>query len=64
MSSYRTNTRLTARSYIAFATLAIFLFLQTGAIVQAEEIKRPKRFIYNSDGGNIFIDKKPPMKPR
>ena len=23
-----------------------------------------KRFIYNSDGGNIFIDKQPPMKPK
>ena len=24
---------------------------------------RQKRFIYNSDGGNMFIDKKPPMTP-
>ena len=24
---------------------------------------RPRRFIYNSDGGNIFIDKAPPMSP-
>jgi hypothetical protein len=24
---------------------------------------RSRRFIYNSDGGNIFIDKAPPMAP-
>ncbi len=25
--------------------------------------ERPSRFIYNSDGGNIFIEKQPPMTP-
>lgn len=31
--------------------------------VSAAESERPRRFIYNSDGGNIFIDKEPPMQP-
>ncbi len=29
----------------------------------AAESERPRRFIYNSDGGNMFIDKKSPMTP-
>jgi len=27
------------------------------------EPRRTRRFIYNSDGGNIFVDKAPPMTP-
>ncbi|NUM55626.1 MAG: hypothetical protein HUU46_18445 [Candidatus Hydrogenedentes bacterium] len=43
------------------AAVALALVAQLGAFVEAEE--RAFRFIYNSDGGNIFIDKQPPMKP-
>lgn len=46
---------------LRLATLALLLgVVATSAAAQPQ---RPHRFIYNSDGGNIFIDKPPPMQP-
>jgi hypothetical protein len=42
---------------------AVVLTTSLGSDLSAEEYERPRRFIYNSDGVNIFIDRKPPMSP-
>jgi len=41
----------------------LLLLLATAATCGAAEPERPRRFIYNSDGGNMFIYKQPPMLP-
>ncbi|NOY42971.1 MAG: hypothetical protein GXP26_14190 [Planctomycetes bacterium] len=47
-----------------YATLALMIFASLGCnVTSAAEQERPRRFIYNSDGGNIFIYKNPPMTP-
>ena len=45
--------------------LAFFVQLEVHgqSAVHGAEHNRTRRFIYNSDGGNIFIDKEPPMTP-
>lgn len=43
--------------------LAAILSFAAAPVVVWAESERPFRFIYNSDGGNIFIDKPPPMQP-
>ncbi len=43
--------------------LAATLIFMAPSLAAAEDNARPRRFIYNSDGGNIFIDKMPPMMP-
>lgn len=52
-------------SYKRICTIlaAILLTSTLSVALSAAENERPRRFIYNSDGGNIFIDKKPPMSP-
>jgi hypothetical protein len=56
-----TYSRSSARSAACvLATVLLALMWQTAA---AAEPELPRRFIYNSDGGNIFIDKLPPMTP-
>ena len=43
--------------------LSFFALLVAAANCGAAEPERPKRFIYNSDGSNMFIYKQPPMQP-
>jgi hypothetical protein len=43
--------------------VAIVLTPVLSSSLSAAERERTRRFIYNSDGVNIFIDKKPPMSP-
>lgn len=50
------------RSGQSFRRLALVLAIAGSAAVVQGEPSPPFRFIYNSDGGNIFIDKPPPMK--
>ena len=53
---------MTQRSWASFpAVILIACVVLCRAI--AEPPERQFRFIYNSDGGNIFIDKAPPMTP-
>ncbi len=55
---------ISSNSKIFCAVLAVMVLTSTlGSVLSAAESERPRRFIYNSDGVNIFIDKKPPMSP-
>ncbi|MEO2046351.1 MAG: hypothetical protein ABGX16_07240 [Pirellulales bacterium] len=46
----------------ALMKIILLAFFIQSAVYGAEH-NRIRRFIYNSDGGNIFIDKEPPMTP-
>jgi len=43
--------------------VAALIFFNLPVFVCADEVKRPSRVIYNSDGVNMFIDVVPPMTP-
>jgi len=47
---------------ISFSAWLTFFTLSAGP-GSAADAPKLRRLIYNSDGGNIFIDKKPPMRP-
>jgi hypothetical protein len=61
-SILRGKNILQARNLFAVLASLMLVLIQSDATLAAES-ERPRRFIYNSDGGNIFIDKKPPMTP-
>lgn len=49
--------------HVTVLMLVVFLASFIQSMTFGAEPNRTRRFIYNSDGGNIFIDKEPPMTP-